>query len=546
MTSAALAGPRQYAPAAGPTARATLGRVLEDLGATLLDLVLGEDRRTSPVRSVAIHDPYDGLSLPPDALVLGVGVHDPETVATLLGELGPAGAVALVVRTPLTIDESVRRAAAASGVALLVLARGASWAQLAALLRSMLSEHDLGRIGTDETRLGMPAGDLFSLANAISALVDAPITIEDLRSCPLAFSGRQDEADLTRLETILGRRCPEGYRELLEQRGVFNAIYRSERPVSVAVPGTLPRMAVAIRAGDEVLGAMWAVTPELSPGREQAFTDAAGLVALHMLRQRAGADVDRRLRTELVATVLEGGAGATEAARRLDLGAGPVVVLALGFPNPDPSAPARAEAERQRIADAFAVHLFAVHPRSASALLGGTVYGILPVPDVTEDRAARIAQEFLGRTGDRSRYVVGIGRVGADGNDLAQSRLDAERALRVLRAGQVRERVARIADVYAAALLLELSDLVAGEASLPEGPIRRLLEYDAEHGAQLVQSLRVWLDAFGDVNAAAAAVHVHPSTFRYRIRRVAEVGGLDLDDGDQRFAAMLQLRLLDS
>jgi DNA-binding PucR family transcriptional regulator len=39
-------------------------------------------------------------------------------------------------------------------------------------------------------------------------------------------------------------------------------------------------------------------------------------------------------------------------------------------------------------------------------------------------------------------------------------------------------------------------------------------------------------------------VHVHPNTFRYRLRRITEVGGIDLDDADSRFAAMLELRLL--
>ena len=35
---------------------------------------------------------------------------------------------------------------------------------------------------------------------------------------------------------------------------------------------------------------------------------------------------------------------------------------------------------------------------------------------------------------------------------------------------------------------------------------------------------------------------VHPSTFRYRLRRLTEVSGIDLSDPEQRFAAMLQLR----
>jgi len=72
----------------------------------------------------------------------------------------------------------------------------------------------------------------------------------------------------------------------------------------------------------------------------------------------------------------------------------------------------------------------------------------------------------------------------------------------------------------------------------------RLLRYDAEHQTGLVASLRAWLDAFGDMKTAAGAVHVHPSTFRYRLRRIAEVSGADLHDPEQRFAPMLQLRLL--
>ncbi|TDC53258.1 PucR family transcriptional regulator [Jiangella ureilytica] len=526
----------------------SLARVLDELGTTLLNLVVGEGRLSSSVGGVGIHDPHDDSPLPPASLVLGVGVHEPHQVAALLLQLGKADAVGLIVRTPLVIDETIRMASDVSGVALLALARGASWTQVAALLRSVLAETEVGG-GRADSVIEMPAGDLFTLANAVSALVDAPITIEDLDSRLIAFSSGQDDLDPLRFETILGRRCPARFRTMLEERGVFTAIYRSAEPIRVEMPDVLPRIAVAIRAGDEVLGSMWAVTEALTDQRRTAFTEAAALVALHMLRQRAGADVHRRLRTDLVATVLGGGASAGEAARQLDLAAGPAVVLALCTLPADPPVPAaRAEADLQRSSDAFALHLATVHPGSACGLVRGVVYGILPVPadaEDGEDRAVRIAHAFLQRTGERIAFGIGIGRTVRTVADLAQSRLDADRALRVVRSGRAAGPVVRISDVYAAALLLELSDLVAMDIGLPDGPIRRLIEYDAEHHSHLALSLRAWLDAFGDVNAAATAVHVHPSTFRYRLRRLTEVGGLNLDDGDQRFTAMLQLRLLD-
>jgi DNA-binding PucR family transcriptional regulator len=95
-------------------------------------------------------------------------------------------------------------------------------------------------------------------------------------------------------------------------------------------------------------------------------------------------------------------------------------------------------------------------------------------------------------------------------------------------------------------LVLELRDLAASRGEGPIEPIARLIAYDEGHDAQLVATLRAWLETFGDVAAASAAQFVHANTFRYRLRRVHEVSGLDLDDADARFAAMLQLRMLGS
>jgi hypothetical protein len=551
---------------------ASLRRVLDDLGATLLELVCGSPDDAVEIGGVAIHDPVDEPVLPKHALVLGVGLREPAEVAALLRTLGGQQAAGLVLRLPVPVPADVAAAVESSGVPLLGLTRGASWTQLAALLRSLLAEGDVGFSGDaagPETLGGIPSGDLFAVANAVAALIDAPVTIEDRSSRVLAFSGRQDEADRSRVETILGRRVPERYTSLLAERGVFRDLYRSDHPVYVEPAPTdgagledfsLPRAAVAVRAGDEVLGSIWAaVRSPLTPERAQAMRDAARLVALHLLRIRAGADVSRRLRTDLVSIALEGGTGAWDAISRLGLTDQPVVVLAMAVGDP---------ALRLRLADALGMHLSAIHPRCAAALVGDVAYGLIPVPAGAdraggEARAARIAADFLDRVGDRGDPVIGIGLVAADPAGLPAARACADRVLRVLRAdgGRVSgnggdsdgggvsgsataRRVARLADVHGEALLMELRDLAAAHGDRPTGPVARLAEYDAEHGTNLVETLHAWLDAFGDVPTAAAAMFVHPNTFRYRLRRVTEVSGIKLGDPDERFGAMLQLRVL--
>jgi len=535
--------------------RASLGRVLDDLGDSMLELVAGDPDHEGDIGGVVIHDPEDEPVHPPGALVLGVGVPAAD-LAGLVRDLGHRGAVGLVVRAPVDLTTDLAGAVEEAGLALLGLRRGATWAQLTALLRSLLAEGDIGP-AEPESLGGLPSGDLFAVANAVGALLDAPVTIEDRSSRVLAFSGRQDEADPSRVETIIGRQVPEKYARMLTELGIFRELYRENRPV-VVDPALLgadtiskQRVAIAVRAGDEVLGSIWAAMDgEVTPERASALQDAAKLVALHMLRVRAGADVQRRLRTDLVSTALEGGPGAGDALARLGLAGKQVVVLAVSLRaerQADQDAAQGPPGGLDRVADALAVHLSAAMPSSAVAIVGGIAFALFPVHGAgldPEQRAVRLAEDFCERLGTRLPTVVGIGGVGSDVGGVTSSRATAVRALRVLRDGYAQRRVARLPDVHTESLLLELRDLADARGERPMGPVARLQEYDAQTDSGLTETLAAWLDALGDVRAAAATLFIHTNTLRYRLRRVEEIGGIDLADPDQRFAAMLQLRTL--
>ncbi|MGW5238723.1 PucR family transcriptional regulator [Monashia sp. NPDC004114] len=542
--------------------RANLGRVLHDLGDSFLELVAGDPAHDGEIGGIVIHDPDDEPVQPPAALVLGVGVRS-AALPDLVRNAGRQGAVGLIVRAPVAMSPELDAAVREAGLALFGLRRGATWSQLTALLRSLLAEDDIGPAEAESIG-GLPSGDLFAVANAVGALLDAPVTIEDRSSRVLAFSGRQEEADSSRVETIIGRQVPERYAKLLTELGVFRELYRDHRPVVVnpadlgAEAVSKQRVAIAVRAGDEVLGSIWAAMDgEVTPERSAVLQDSAKLVALHMLRLRAGADVQRRLRTDLVSTALEGGVSARDALSRLGLEGKQVVVLAATLrdehPGGLPLGPAQPAGETgggtgnlERVADALSVHLSASMPNSAVAVVGGIAYGLLAVvaSSEPEERAARLAEEFCERVGSRLPIVVGIGGVGDDVRGVAESRATATRVLRVLREGHAARRVARLPDVHAQSLLLELRDLAAARGEQPVGPVARLMAYDELNDADLTDTLEAWLDTLGDVRAASAALFIHPNTLRYRLRRLEEVSGLDLADPEQRFAAMLQLRIL--
>lgn len=569
--------------------RSSLGRILTDLGNTFLEPLCAPVGLSVPVGGVGFYDPLDDSAQPDEAIVLGIGIHEPGDIVSALTALrreGQRGAAALVVRSPVLLTDEVESAAAASGIALLGLAPGASWMQLATMIRTLIADDTVG-IGESDRLGGVVSGDLFALANSITALIDVPITIEDRDSRVVAFSARQDEADSSRVETILGRQVPDRFTHAMVEQGVFRELYASDEPVWIqpepAAPDQLPRVAVAVRAGDEVLGSIWAAVREpLSDDRLRALTDAAKLVALHMMTIRNGDDGARRLKADLVTTALRGGPGTRDALRRLGMGDRPVAVLAMDLlesdaeddsggdgggreggtggevggeggagdlaPTRSPAAADRA-AIKQRLTSGFALHISASHPRAAVALIGDVCYALVPLADGPRARrhAIDVAAEFLNRAGDGSHAVIGVGTVASRPEELATARSNADRALRVLldRHQPGLGQIAEFDDVHMHSLLIDLKDMVAARGDEPSGPIGRLIAHDAGHNTMLVETLRAWLDAFGDIPAAAATQFVHPNTFRYRLRRAAEISGIDLSDPEARFAAMLQLRVID-
>ncbi|MGW0412785.1 PucR family transcriptional regulator, partial [Streptomyces collinus] len=103
--------------------------------------------------------------------------------------------------------------------------------------------------------------------------------------------------------------------------------------------------------------------------------------------------------------------------------------------------------------------------------------------------------------------------------------------------------VARVADVADAIGVLQVVEALRDVRLPPGTSVERLAASDAEQGGSLVETLRAYLDHFGDVSAAARSLSLHPNSLRYRLGRITKVSGLDLDSPDARLLAQLQLRL---
>ena len=140
--------------------------------------------------------------------------------------------------------------------------------------------------------------------------------------------------------------------------------------------------------------------------------------------------------------------------------------------------------------------------------------------------------------------VAGVARVGDDATDwVAAARLAGASARVAADLGML---VADPSDPVVAAELAvtEAQDAVADLVrALPDAPLRKLQDHDRRSSGELVASLTAWCRAAFDVPTAAAVLHVHPNTLRYRIKRATEVSGLDVTRPRQLLALQLLLEV---
>ncbi|NKY30661.1 PucR family transcriptional regulator [Nocardia gamkensis] len=504
----------------------TLDRLANVLGGYGVRLRLGSVARATPLRSVVIpgaeHDPAEMGDV-----LLGIGAR---SVSEVVDWAVSARAVVALFRGDEQTDDEPK----IEGIAVLMIDPAVAWSEVAAVVYGLVLE---GR----ETDAGRGPTDLFALADSLADAVGGAVTIEDRLSRVLAYSRPQQHLDPAWVETILGRQMPQWLRAVFETQGVFAHLAASAEPLFVpaqADRAMTGRMVVAVRVGRQLLGSIWVSSPAPLHGvRHRALTDGARTVALHLLRSRASADLERQVESELVIRLLEGTADATTVASRLGLASEGLRVLAV----------------RARIAGEQHAALLLIFERatsgfgwsrsSRSALVGDTVYTVLPADQAATAR--RWISERQAALPTQMTVLAGISGV-ALARELALARQEADECLAL--------HEARSADVPPLAydeswdeILLQRLRTAGHSGRTPaRGPISELRRHDRANSTQYVATLRAWLQAQGDLAEAGAQLGVHENTVRNRLRKMAEVTDLGLRDPRKRLAMMIELAVTET
>jgi DNA-binding PucR family transcriptional regulator len=394
------------------------------------------------------------------------------------------------------------------------------------------------------------------------------------RFTQLSLDGAGIPTILAAVGTLAGGRAglysADGFRTRLPGEGTGDAL-----PARVTVPAEVlhlhgPREVrvtagrpirefdvVPVRAGEDLLALLVVAVPEGEApedetGRKRALEHGSTVLAVELSKERAAAEVERRLRGDLVEELLAGGLDEAEAERlarqaerlghRLPARAWVVV---LEPDDEESEAEMAARGRQDRIHAALAdlarrrLHGALTLTRSTSAVV------ILPV-DAAGDLAAaeRLAEQVAGVVApilNPGTASVGIGNLAESVGELARSHVEARQALRLSRRAGTRGGITSYRALGAFRLLLEVQspDVLRRFVAEVLGP---LLQYEESRETPLLQTLEALAAHRWVRRAAARALGIHVNSMAYRVERIEAISGLKLDEPETRVAVAIALR----
>ncbi|WP_225634804.1 PucR family transcriptional regulator [Streptomyces solaniscabiei] len=391
---------------------------------------------------------------------------------------------------------------------------------------------------------GGSRGDYQELVDEISELLGAPATLENRDFELIAFGAYDSEGELdpsaldpVRTRSILTRRSTATVRAWFEGFGITRATGPVRIPPTPEAGVYRGRICLPVRHRGVVLGYVWLLDTDPGPTERQltaAMEVAARIGALLADEAQHGADLSRELRAVLTAERdWQRDMAVTELRTALGSRADTLhtVVCVAPWPSADPD-----DAPSVRTvpgATALCTVPWSGAARSLALLVRLRSTDVLTP---ATSAAGRLLERARGTAGAVAAAGVAAGvaapRTGL--GDLADAWWEASAAARAALAESRFGPVAEWASIGPFRLLAALPPRSA------QDPAVRTLLSPAHR--ELARTAEVYLDRAGQAGRTAAELGIHRQTLYYRLSRVEQLTGLDLDDGEDRLLLHMALK----
>ncbi|WP_431988270.1 PucR family transcriptional regulator [Streptomyces parvulus] len=381
-------------------------------------------------------------------------------------------------------------------------------------------------------------GDYQELVDEISELLGAPATLENRDFELIAFGAYDSEGDLdpsdldpVRTRSILTRRSTAAVRAWFEGFGITRATGPVRIPPTPEAGVYRGRTCLPVRHRGVVLGYVWLLDTEPGPTERQltaAMAVTARIGALLADEAQHGADLSRELRAVLTAE-RDWQRDMAVAELRTALGPRAGTPHAVVCVAPWPSAGPEDAPSVRTVPGATALCTVSGGGAGESLALLVRLRSVdLPAP------AASAAARLLERAAGTGGIAAGVSAPRPGLAELPAAWGEASAAARAARAESRFGPVAQWTSIGAFRLLTALPPQAAHDPAL------RVLLSPAHR--ELARTAEVYLDCAGQAGRAAAELGIHRQTLYYRLSRVEQLAGLDLDDGEDRLLLHMALK----
>ena len=365
------------------------------------------------------------------------------------------------------------------------------------------------------TRVAVSGEGQPGIAKALHELTGMPVAIEDRYGNLSAWAGP-------------GKPSPYPKESFAKREHLLRRLMRDSKPVRDG-----ERLILLASPRSDVIGVLALV----DPGRRADHADLVALehgatvLSMELARLRGIADTELRLRRDLVHDLLDGtdDASALSRAEALDYDLRrPHRVVIVEGKGPGPGA--RRAAERGAAGDAQ-------DPAGGAGRdTGPATWPSSPPGQADWEQLRRAIVSDLG-----GQCHIGVGGTCARPSELPRSLREAGLALRLQKTLLPGSGACEYPRLGIFRMLAAIPDLTDVEEFIREW-LGSLLDYDARRKAELVRTLTQYLEHGGNYDATAAELSVHKSTLKYRLQRIRELTGVELNDPDVHFNLQLATR----
>lgn len=405
---------------------------------------------------------------------------------------------------------------------------------------------------TQLTELAIEGKGIPAILKRLSSITGKTVALEDEE---LALQHYVPAPD-TLVDADEGRRLLDATRSELLTRSAALPVGSSEPPtlkIDLPLHG-LARLVTPISTKDRLWGflSMIGAKELLSEADRLAVMRAASACAIEIARDRAVLQAQDRLQSDFVEDLLTGNFPTLDSiisrARRLGHNLTPpyaVLAVAASYATKEQMGKEREERDEQLLA-CLEREVARIEPGYLSAVKDHTVFLLVPVDsNVSGTQLKKLGEQIrnsLKAQFKDAHIAVGLGRVHPGLDDIKLAYQEARQALGMGARLFGGDRVVFFGELGIYRLLFSLHGTPDLQAFYEEtlGP---LLQYDRKNGAELVKTLRAYFSSCGSLTDAADKLHLHRNTLLYRLHRVREIAGLDLDDPETRLALQLALRI---